>query len=295
MSDDTNNNNDAPPHTTIDDCDVNWQYMGDTWGTNHTDDPLVGEYHHGTFTSTTIHRASARLCWTGTNAEILGAKRKNHALYTVTVDNGEIQWLNGYSEKAQIQATLYKTEGLEWGNHQITLTSMPKTNMTAKDHIWFDIDYAEIDGWPIDCKDLPENTILPPTGMITPAPSTTYPISNSNSTSTSANSNETGTGNSKSSTISSFRTNSTATLTEAPIATSNGIATLANSTAVISPTTTIIMSSPSSSVQASGVSSSSTTTASGVSSLAHSPRSNWIHCQLALIGMMGFYIFKWIF
>ncbi|OCF77397.1 hypothetical protein I204_01385 [Kwoniella mangroviensis CBS 8886] len=293
MSDDTNNNNDAPPHTTIDDCDVNWQYMGDTWGTNHTDDPLVGDYHHGTFTSTTIHRASARLCWTGTNAEILGAKRKNHALYTVTVDNGEIEWLNGYSEKAQIQATLYKTEGLEWGNHQITLTSMPKTNMTAKDHIWFDIDYAEIDGWPIDCKDLPENTILPPTGTIAPALSTTYPISNS--TPTSANSTESGTGNSTSSTISSFNTNSTATLTKAPLATSNGTAILANSTAGISPTTTIMMSSPSSSVQASGVSSSSTTTSSGVSSLAHSPRSNWIHCQLALIGMMGFYIFKWIF
>ncbi|WWC94967.1 hypothetical protein V866_001819 [Kwoniella sp. B9012] len=291
MSDDTNNNNDAPSHTTIDDCDVNWQYMGDTWGTNHTDDPLVGDYHHGTFTSTTIHRASVRLCWTGTNAEILGAKRKNHALYTVTVDNGEIEWLNGYSEKAQIQATLYKTSGLEWGNHQITLSSMPKTNMTAKDHIWFDIDYAEIDGWPIDCKDLPENTVLPPTGTVAPALSTTYPASNSMS----ANSTETGTGNSTSSTISSFNTNSSVTLTKAPLTTLNGTATLANSTAVISPTTTIMMSSPSPSAQVTGVSSNSTTTSSGASSLSHPPTSNGIQCQLAFIGMMGIYLFKWIF
>ncbi|WVW86241.1 hypothetical protein I302_108283 [Kwoniella bestiolae CBS 10118] len=301
------NNNDAPPHTTLDDCDVNWQYLGDTWGTNHTDDPLVKDYHHGTFTSTTVHRASARLCWTGTNAEILGAKRKNHALYTVTVDNGELEWLNGQSDKDTIQASLYKTEGLEWGNHQIVLTNMPKTNMTAKDHIWFDIDYAEIDGWPIDCKDLPENTVLPPTGTVAPAIAKTPVATSSTAMSHPATANATSSGNSTKSTtnsaissfpnststgthISSFNA-STATLTKAPAA-SNGTASLANSTAIVSPTTTVTMSSASS-TDISPSSGNSTTPSSDATSSAEvlKPMTG----QLALVGLMGIYLFRWIF
>ncbi|WWC91779.1 uncharacterized protein L201_006726 [Kwoniella dendrophila CBS 6074] len=282
MSNDNNdNNNDAPPHTTLDDCDVNWQYGGDTWGTNHTDDPLRGDYHGGTFYSTTVHKAWARLCWTGMNIEVFGGKRKNHGLYTVVIDNGELQWLSGFSETDQIQASLIKTQELGWGNHQIVLTNMPKTNMTVKSNIWFDIDYAEIDGWPIDCKDLPENTVIP-SSTIAPAITTTPTSINSTYTGNATASTTGGVNNTTANNATS------ATLTKAPLASGNSSATLLSSTSAISPTTTVTMSS--SSISPSGSNATSTESTSGALYLQPGMES-----QLALIGLMGIYCLRLLF
>ncbi|WWC72105.1 uncharacterized protein I206_106065 [Kwoniella pini CBS 10737] len=284
-------NNDSP-HTTLNDCDPNWQYMGDTWGTNHTDDPLVGQYYEATFESTTVHKAFARLCWTGTKVEVFGGKRKNHGLYTVSIDNGEIVWLNGYSEKPQIQALLYGTQDLEWGNHQIVLTNMPKTNMTNKDNLWFDIDYAEISGWPIDCKDLPEATVTPTETMI-PASAIAHMTNTSPTASSGSNSTNSTTVNSTSGSV-QLSGVSTASLTSAP-STSNGSVSQFTSTSPssnISPTTTVILSSATISNATStfgGSSASATNTTSNADRLRSGTEG-----QLALCLLLGVYLFKMI-
>ncbi|WWC64481.1 uncharacterized protein I303_107091 [Kwoniella dejecticola CBS 10117] len=290
--------NDDPPHTTLDDCDVNWQYMGDTWGTNHTDDPLVSQYYQGTFESTTVHGAYARLCWTGTKAQILGGKRKNHALYTVSVDNGDPVWLSGYSEKAQIPASLYETEQLEWGNHQIVLTNMPKTNMTKKDNVWFDIDYAEIDGWPIDCKDLPEITVKP-TETVIPASAITHMSSSNANATTSDNSTLSGnstvhSGNTTSNSTSAMPGNATASLTHAPSASNGSVPHFTNSSSLshISPTTTIMMSSATidNSTSTFGGSSASATNSSSIADPFHAGTET----HIALYGLIGAFLARWL-
>ncbi|WRT70146.1 uncharacterized protein IL334_007140 [Kwoniella shivajii] len=249
MSD--NNNS---PNTTLDDSDVNWNYGGDAWGTNHTIDPLIGQYHEGTFHSTTVNQAWARLCWTGTDLIVYGAKRKNHALYTVVVDNGGIEWFDGQSDESQIQAQLYASQGLEWGNHQIVLTNMFKANMTTKDYVWFDIDYAQLSGWPIDCKDLPQNTVTP-SGTIAPpitsssmvnsaVSSTSQPFNSSSSSSSTSNDTSVSVNGTSTSNITSSA-NSTASLTKVAT-TANSSFTLTGAITVpssIRPTTTITMSS----------------------------------------------------
>ncbi|OCF38028.1 hypothetical protein I316_00252 [Kwoniella heveanensis BCC8398] len=258
---------------TLDDADSNWTYGGDTWGTNHTDDPMTPQYSEGTFHTTTVHQAWAQLCWTGQDITIFGAKRSNHGLYATVVDNGEIVWGDGFSEKPQIQAVLFASQGLEWGDHQVVISNQNKVNVT-KNRIWFDVDHATFTGWPIDCNSLPEASVTP-SGTIAPAIAPT-PATNGESNSTDPSSATDG-----SATL--FNATSTAPLnsTSAPL---SGISTLSST---VSPTTTVTLSSSSSSSAA------ATTSAGAVAgSDSGAGRSVAFDGQLALFGMLAFYLFK---
>ncbi|WVN90835.1 uncharacterized protein L203_106078 [Cryptococcus depauperatus CBS 7841] len=145
---------------TLDDNSNAFSYGGEAWSIVHTKDPYTGKYFGSTFHSSIVANAWMRLCWTGTDITIYGAKRINHGLYSVVVDNGDVQMYNGYSDPEQFQVILYTSQGLKQGNHQIVLAN--RNDMNAIDgHIYLDIDYAS----------LPPDTTSSPTVPATPPPS----------------------------------------------------------------------------------------------------------------------------
>ncbi|WVR00097.1 hypothetical protein IAU59_007239 [Kwoniella sp. CBS 9459] len=274
-----NNNNEGGENNnvvTLDDADQNWTYGGDTWGTNHTDDPMTPQYSEGTFHTTTVHQAWARLCWTGQDITIFGAKRANHGLYATVVDNGEVVWGDGFSDKPQIQAVLYASQGLEWGDHQIVISNQNKVNVT-KNKIWFDVDHATLTGWPIDCNGLPEASVTP-SGTVAPAIAPTSATTGEGSSTASS---------------SDSSTESTATLINATSTALNSTSSSVVATSTlssissVSPTTTVTLSSSSSS---SAVASTSAGAVAGSDSAAG--RNIALDGQLALFGIAAFYLFN---
>ncbi|WVR07602.1 hypothetical protein IAU60_004644 [Kwoniella sp. DSM 27419] len=157
-----------PDNTTLDDVSEFFSWGGDTWGTNHTSDPMTPQYYQGTFHTTTVDQAWTRLCWTGGDLTVYGAKRKNHGAYSVVVDNGEVIWGEGYSADPQIQAVLFASQGLQWGDHQIVITNQNGVN-PVDDRIWFDVDYVSFVGSPIRCDALPSPTVEPSATISTTA------------------------------------------------------------------------------------------------------------------------------
>ncbi|WVF72899.1 hypothetical protein IAT40_007717 [Kwoniella sp. CBS 6097] len=273
-----NNNNEGGEENkdvvTLDDADQHWTYGGDTWGTNHTDDPMTPQYSESTFHTTTVHQAWARLCWTGQDITIYGAKRGNHGLYATVVDNGEVVWGDGFSDKAQIQAVLFASQGLEWGDHQVVIYNQNKVNVT-KGRIWFDVDHVTLTGWPIDCNGLPEASVTP-SGTVAPAIAPT-PAMN-------------GEGNSTKSTNSTSP--STATLINATSTalgtTSSPVSLTSTLSSTVSPTTTVTLSSSSSSSSAAAITSAGAVAGSDSAA----GRNIAIDGQLALFCMAAFYLFK---
>jgi hypothetical protein len=45
----------------------------------------------------------------------------SHGWYSISIDSGEKQYFDGYSEKDQLQSVLYATTGLGVGNHEVVL------------------------------------------------------------------------------------------------------------------------------------------------------------------------------
>ncbi|TYJ54222.1 hypothetical protein B9479_005148 [Cryptococcus floricola] len=180
-------------NTTLDDTSPFITYGGDTWGTNHTIDALLPKYFDATFHSTTVAGAWARFCWSGTDITLFGAKRNNHALYAVTVDNGPVVWFNGFSGPDQLQAPLFASAGLEQQNHQITIFNENNVNAT-KGLIWLDVDYINFIGDAIDCTEVENNTVIPSGTIAPPAGMTESAVTSAISsaiTSSSANATET--------------------------------------------------------------------------------------------------------
>ncbi|WVW86240.1 hypothetical protein I302_108282 [Kwoniella bestiolae CBS 10118] len=215
--------------TILDDASEFFQYGGDNWGVDHKKDPFTPQYQEETFHTTTVHMAWSRICWEGTKIKIHGAKRDNHGLYAVSVDNSEPELQDGYSKKEQIKADLYVSQDLEW-----------------------DVDFATIDGNPISCDGLPEVTAVSqdPQGASPSGGNSTSSISSSaieNTTSTPG-------------TIPAFTVVSTTVST---------VAVTTTSSAIVSPTTTVQLSSTSpasvSNITDAGASASST----GASSAGH--------------------------
>nr|ODN90996.1 hypothetical protein L204_05837 [Cryptococcus depauperatus CBS 7855] len=154
---------------TLDDNANAFSYGGEAWSIVHTKDPYTGKYFGSTFHSSIVANSWMRLCWTGTDITIYGAKRNNHGLYSVALDSGDVQMYNGYSDPEQFQVILYTSQGLKQGNHQIVLTN--RNDMYAIDgHIYLDIDYASLVGTAWDCSQPPDTTSSPATPA-TPPPS----------------------------------------------------------------------------------------------------------------------------
>ncbi|WWD03721.1 hypothetical protein V865_001777 [Kwoniella europaea PYCC6329] len=258
----------------LDDASDLFQYGGDTWGVDHTDDPFTPQYQDGTFHTTTVHMAWSRVCWEGTGIKIHGAKRDNHGFYAVSVDNAEPQLFDGYSKKEQIKAELYVADGLEWGQHELTIWNVNKFNF-IKNHIWLDVDFATIDGSGISCDGLPEITAVPQDS----GNSTTSVSVTSADTTTTPNS-----------TISAFTVEPTTTSTV-------GVTTTLSSSSSVSPTTTVRLGSTLASSMSNSVSSASNSTAPTASSTGASSAGQQVAIpgfegQIALAGLVGFYFFR---
>ncbi|KAK6909343.1 hypothetical protein I203_103360 [Kwoniella mangroviensis CBS 8507] len=258
----------------LDDASDLFQYGGDTWGVDHKDDPFTPQYQEGTFHTTTVHMAWSRVCWEGTGIKIHGAKRANHGFYAVSIDNAEPELLDGYSKKEQIKAELYVADGLEWGQHQLTIWNVNKFNF-IKNHIWLDVDFATIDGNAISCDGLPEITAVPQD----PGNSTSSVSITATDSCTFSNS-----------TISAFTVDPTTTVT-------NTVGLTTTLSSGVSPTTTVQLSFTAASSASNSLASNSNSTApsassTGASSGAQRLVAPGIEGQIAFAGMIGYYLFR---
>ncbi|WWC64480.1 uncharacterized protein I303_107090 [Kwoniella dejecticola CBS 10117] len=253
----------------LDDASDLFQFGGDTWGVDHTKDPWTPQYHEATFHTTTVHLAWSRICWEGQDISIYGAKRDNHGLYAVSIDNQEPVFADGFSKKEQIQAVLYSSGGLEWGKHQLTIWNTNKFNFT-KNPIWLDVDFASFTGSAISCNELPEISITPsdPSGVNATSTGSAFP------------------------TKSTGAVNATATL---PQVNTSSIAAFSVTTAPsVSPTTTILLGSSvtesvSTSMSSSGNETQASAAATGPSSSAIRLVAG-IEGQLALLALASWWL-----
>ncbi|ODN94702.1 hypothetical protein L198_04843 [Cryptococcus wingfieldii CBS 7118] len=292
-------------NTTLDDTSPFITYGGDTWGTNHTNDALLPKYFDATFHSTTVAGAWARFCWNGTDITLFGARRNNHALYAVTVDNGPVVWFNGFSGPDQLQAPLFASAGLEQEKHQITIFNENNVNAT-KELIWLDVDYINFIGDAIDCAEvenntvIPSGTIAPPAGMtesaITSAISSTITSSSSYDIASSSDV-ESSSSLSSSSEISSSSSSEVSSTISSSIAAPTTLSISSSSTSTSARArTTVIMDQPNVSTNAA----SSTAEIAGAqgtassSGAALSARMELGIGQVALIGVMGWYFGRFV-
>ncbi|WWC72106.1 uncharacterized protein I206_106066 [Kwoniella pini CBS 10737] len=254
----------------LDDGSDLFQYGGDSWGVDHADDPWTPQYYESTFHTTTVHLAWSRICWEGQDISIYGAKRDNHGMYAVSIDNQDPVFADGFSKQEQMQAVLYASNGLEWNKHQLTIWNTNKFNFT-KNHIWLDVDFASFSGSAISCDELPGIAITPsdPSGSVSTSTYPGVPL-----TSSGAN----------------------ATSTFSRVDTSNIAAFSVTTASSISPSTTITLSSLSSVASSSSVSASATQpqnngSSAGTSSAGarHVPG---VEGQVALLTALGLYLFK---
>lgn len=100
---------------------------------------MTPAYRTGTFHSSTEDSAWALVNWNGTDIGVYGAKRDkwvsslgermgvlmrySHGYYAVIVDNGAIQYFNGYASPAEFQAPLFESKDLEAGMHQLLIVN----------------------------------------------------------------------------------------------------------------------------------------------------------------------------
>ncbi|WWC91778.1 uncharacterized protein L201_006725 [Kwoniella dendrophila CBS 6074] len=166
----------------LDDASDLIQYGGDNWGVDHKDDLSTPKYYEATFHTTTVHLAWSRICWEGGDINVYGAKRDNHGLYAVSIDNGNPEFQDGFSKE--------------------------------------DVDYASFNGNPISCDELPENTVTPSDpSAVTPTTAEGAAAATSSATDGPATNTDTAAGvaNSTSVTIPAFSANSTAAITSSTI------------------------------------------------------------------------------
>ncbi|OCF43772.1 hypothetical protein I317_02376 [Kwoniella heveanensis CBS 569] len=115
--------------TIIDDENVNFAWIGTSCHSSTKD----GDY--------------CIVAWEGTDISVYGARRKNHGLYGVSVDNGDIQYFSGYALTGEFQATLFATNGLEQGKHHLKISNENARNIEQyPDYIWLDIDSVAVTG-----------------------------------------------------------------------------------------------------------------------------------------------------
>ncbi|KAG6901014.1 hypothetical protein C0995_002293 [Termitomyces sp. Mi166 len=77
--------------------------------------------------------ASASFTFNGTGVEIFGARRGNHGLYAIRVDNTSYPTQNGSANPDIFQQSLFTVQGLQQGQHEVTITNVGTT--------FVDIDY----------------------------------------------------------------------------------------------------------------------------------------------------------
>ncbi|CEL61973.1 hypothetical protein RSOLAG1IB_04723 [Rhizoctonia solani AG-1 IB] len=106
---------------TIDDGCPLITYSGD-WN-DSTNEDIVDQYWLNTYHSTSEAGASASFKFTGTAVYLYGSKRPSHGSYEVDVDGVSIGQFDGSSRSVENLALLAKAEGLNWGEHIVTITN----------------------------------------------------------------------------------------------------------------------------------------------------------------------------
>ncbi|WWC94843.1 hypothetical protein V866_001693 [Kwoniella sp. B9012] len=128
-------------------------YKGDSlsvgWITEHTPkskypDTLTSRYSESTFHGTFGEGDYMEYRFNGTGVTVYGAKRDNHGVYGVQIDNNPEERYDGRG-KDNFQAVLYQKMGLDEGvEHVIRMTNYPSATLNATRNMWFDIDHIII-------------------------------------------------------------------------------------------------------------------------------------------------------
>ncbi|CAE6418116.1 unnamed protein product [Rhizoctonia solani] len=96
-------------------------YSGD-WN-DSTNQDIIDQYWLNTYHSTSEAGASASFRFTGTAVYLYGSKRPSHGSYEVDIDGVSIGQFDGSSRSVESLALLAKAEGLNWGEHIVTITN----------------------------------------------------------------------------------------------------------------------------------------------------------------------------
>ncbi|WWC67005.1 uncharacterized protein I206_100912 [Kwoniella pini CBS 10737] len=124
--------------TIVDDSNSNLLWSGNSWNTEHSDDPLTGRYF-------------------------------NSGLYGIIIDGGEIQYFSGFSQDGQFQATLFATNGLKDGSHTLKIINENQRNQEQyPDYVYLDIDSVAVNGVLINAA---SNTTSASSSSLTPTSS----------------------------------------------------------------------------------------------------------------------------
>lgn len=101
-------------------------------------DPLADRrYSQSSFMKTSSTNQSASFSFNGTGVQIYGAKRSNHGLYHVNLDNGPNIVMNGSAaDPGVFQILLYSATALQQGLHQVKITN--------DENAYLDIDFVRL-------------------------------------------------------------------------------------------------------------------------------------------------------
>lgn len=109
---------------------------------------LPNRYSQSSFTVTNIEGASASFTFNGTGVEIYGAKRFNHGLFQVKLDNTPYPPSSGYAPDTGVfQEPIFSVGGLAPGLHTVTLINQEKK--------FLDIDFVGVSIFSIPYRYLP--------------------------------------------------------------------------------------------------------------------------------------------
>jgi hypothetical protein len=125
-----------PSHVTVPDSSPWIKYEGN-WG----DSDLATElYTNGTFHFTSDGTATATITFNGTGFQLIGAKRRNHGRYQVTLDGTLAGSFSGTTpdDPGDFNFTLYAARGLQMKQHTVILAN-------ADPGKFLDLDYAMIE------------------------------------------------------------------------------------------------------------------------------------------------------
>ncbi|KIP10533.1 hypothetical protein PHLGIDRAFT_232823 [Phlebiopsis gigantea 11061_1 CR5-6] len=110
------------------------------WSDSSNTDSFISDYVNSTFHATDIQSATASLTFNGSAVYIYGAKRPNHDVYAVTLDQTTVT-ANGNSGDGSVNLfnqLLFSQTGLDESQaHTVTL----KNQYTTSSASWVDVDY----------------------------------------------------------------------------------------------------------------------------------------------------------
>ncbi|WWC64623.1 uncharacterized protein I303_107234 [Kwoniella dejecticola CBS 10117] len=129
---------------TLDDPSPMFRYGG-VWVRSHEDDDRRKDYFGQSYYSTNNTNDWVSLTFNGTGITVYGAKRSDHGMYKVRMDDVDIATSDGYSSNPLFQQAFYTAEDLSADReHTIIFTNTPSEGTDSVMRNTIDIDYAVI-------------------------------------------------------------------------------------------------------------------------------------------------------